>query len=362
MSAPDRLDHRQLNRATLQRQLLLERHRLEPVDAVEAVGGLNAQQANDPYLALQARLESFALDDLTVAVQTGELERACLHRGTQHLVTPGDRHRLRPLLGPLLARMQRNTFGARTRGVDPGELAERGRAILGDATMARTELGRLLARTWPDHEATALAWSAQLLLPLIHPAPTGTWDHRGRVLVRLADDDPTTEADAGWLVRRHLTCFGPATPADIRAWTGVAGMAEVVEAMGEELRPYVGPDGRQLVDLADGPGIPDRDCAAPPRLLGQFDELLLAFADRSRVMTDDVRRRVCIGDLIDATLLVDGAIAGTWQLDRPSGSITLRPFGPVAAADLEALTSEAHAILVLTAPDVPDRHVRLASE
>ncbi|MEU9507995.1 winged helix DNA-binding domain-containing protein [Micromonospora sp. NPDC048170] len=354
------LGRRALNRSTLHRQQLLRRGTDGVVETVERIGGLNAQQPNDPYLALHSRLAGFELGDLTRAVEDGRLVRSCLLRATQHLTSSGDFRWLRSVLDPMLARVQRNTFGRRTAGVDLAELVADARAILAGRTLTRAELGRRLAERRPDADRTALAWSAQYLLPLLHPAPSGTWDTRGATPLVLAQEHlgPLERPDPRRLVSRYLAAFGPATTADLRAWSGVSGLPQVVAGMAGELRGFRDESGRRLYDLPDAPR-PDPDTPAPVRLLAGFDNLLLAYADRTRIMTDEIRRRVCVGDLIMPTVLVDGVVAGTWELDRGAGLVTVVPFARLRPNDADAVTAEAHRVLRLAAPDTTPYEVRI---
>jgi hypothetical protein len=356
----DLLDRAALNRATLHRQLLLERQPVAVADAVEVIGGLNAQHPNDPYLALASRIADFSLAELTTAIEDGHVVRSALMRGTQHLVTAADLRWLRPVLSPLLAQAQRNAFGRRTNGIDLDELVAEARTILAGSTLPRPELGRLLAESRPGADRNALAWSVQYLLPLVHPAPSGTWDTLGTIPVALADEHvgPLEPPDPRRLVRRYLAAFGPATTADIRSWSGVAGLREVVASMEGELRTYRDESGRRLYDLPDAPR-PDPDTPAPVRLVAGFDNMLLAFADRTRLMTDEVRRRVCIPDVVEPTLLVDGTVAGMWTLDRSAGVVTIQPFAGLSAAAAEAATAEALRILDLAAPTATPHDVRI---
>ncbi|MEV0726549.1 winged helix DNA-binding domain-containing protein [Micromonospora purpureochromogenes] len=355
------LGRRALNRATLHRQLLLARSTTAVREAVERIGGLNAQHANDPYLALHSRLAGFRLADLTAAIEDRRLVRSCLLRATQHLVSATDFRWLRPVLNPLLARVQRNAFGRRTAGVDLDDLVADARAILAGRTLTRAELGRLLAQHRPDADRTALAWSVQYLLPLLHPAPSGTWDTLGATPVVLAEEHlgPLGPADPRRLVSRYLAAFGPATTADMRAWSGVSGLREIVADMAGELRTFRDETGRTVYDLPDAPR-PDPDTPAPVRLLAGFDNLLLAHADRTRIMTDEIRRRVCVGDLIKPTVLVDGMVSGTWHLDRRAGLITVEPFTRLGPGDTEAVTAEGHRVLRLAAPDAAPHSVQVA--
>lgn len=363
--AAQQLTQRQLNRATLHRQLLLSRADLPVVPAVEHLLGLNAQDPNPPYLALRSRLDSFRFQDLTEAIENHTVVRSTMMRATQHLVSPADFEFLRSALAPLLQRVQRNAFGSRTRGVDLDDLVAEARELLAaEKVLTRPMLGRLLARGRPGIEPSALGWSVQYLLPLIHPAPSGTWDTRGATPFALADwtgmRSAATQEDLRRLVRRYLAAFGPASAADARTWSGIAGLREVFAEIRPELRVFRGDAGRELYDLPDAPR-PPADTPAPVRLLPEFDATVLAHADRRRVMTDEVRPQVCDGAAVAATVLVDGTVAGTWtrtsDADRAAVTVrAIRVLSPEERADVEA---EARQLLTFTDPDARVWDVRL---
>lgn len=346
-----RLTPRALGRATLARQLLLERADLPVVEATERLFGLNAQDPNLPYLALWCRLSPFALGDLTAAIENGSLVRSTLMRATQHVVSAPDFRLVRPLLAPLLRRAQRNTFGRRTAGVDLDDLVAEAAGLLADGqVMTRPELGRQLAVRWPETEPTALGWSVQYLLPVVHPAPSGTWNVRGPT--PFARADVPAEEHPEELVWRYLAAFGPASVADARAWSGIGGLREVFDRMRSRLRTFTDESGRELFDLPDAP-IPSADEPAPVRFLPEFDAPLLAFADRTRIMSDEVRRQVCVGDGVAATVLVDGTVAATWSISRADGAavLTVQPLRPLAPIDRDDVEAEAHLLLAFTDPE-----------
>lgn len=353
------LSSRALNRATLERQLLLRRSDLTVEAAVERTVGLNAQSPNAPYLWLWSRLTDFELGDLTAAIEERRLVRSTMLRATQHLVAAGDFTWLRAVLQPLLERVQRNVFGKRVDGVDLAELVAAAREHLAGRMLTRPELGRLLGERWPGPERGALAWSVQYLEPVLHPAPSGTWNKLGSTPFVLASDwlgPLDTSPDPARLVRRYLAAYGPATVGDIRAWSGVSGLREVVDGLRTELRVFQDSAGRELFDLPDAPR-PDPDVPAPVRFLAEFDNLLLAYADRTRVMTDEVRRRVCEGDAVWPTVLVDGAVRALWDITR-DGTLTVRPFDRLSKAERDAITEEGTRLAAFAA-STPD--FRIAS-
>lgn len=352
----DVLSTRALNRAVLARQLLLERCELPIVEAVERVVGLNAQDPNPPYLALWNRVDGFAVDDLTTAIEERAIVRSTLLRATQHLVSVADFRLIRPAVAPLLRRVQRSGFGRRTAGVDLDALVAEARALLADGrTLTRPELGRVLAERHPGADPTALGWTVQYLEPLVHPAPSGTWNTHGAILVASADwtgvAAEATVDDMGRLMRRYLSAFGPATVADARAWSGVSGLREVFDKLRPDLRVYADESGRELFDLPDAPE-PVADQPAPVRILPAFDAPVLAYADRTRVMTDEIRRQVCVGAAIAAVVLVDGTVAATWTITQTDDAVelTVQPLRGLSSTDQSAVEAEAHRLLAFIAP------------
>jgi hypothetical protein len=364
--AGDVLGRRALGRATLERQLLLRRWDLPVAEAVERLGGLNAQDPEPPYLALWARLAGFEHDTLTRVLNDRGVVRSTLLRGTQHLVAAADYLAWRPLLQPLLDRIQRSGFGRATAGVDLEEFAAAARRLLTEQPLTRPELGRLLARRWPDREPDALAWSAQYLLPLVHPPPSGTWGRHGPTPYVLAESWlgrplPAAPSPEG-MVERYLAAFGPASVNDLQAWSGLTRLREPVERLGAALRPFRDEHGRQLYDLPDAPR-PDPDTPAPPRFLPAFDNLLLAHADRSRVMTDEHRRRVSYGAVVEPSVLVDGRVVAVWRILREHDGAVLEVelLTRLSGADRTAVAQEGMRLLDFAAADAAGHDVRFAA-
>ncbi len=361
------LSPRALGRATLARQLLLRRVELSVVDAVERVLGLNAQSPNPPYIAMWSRLETFSIHDLTTAIEDGTLVRSTMLRATQHLVSVPDFRLMRPVLAPLLRRVQHSSFGRRTAGIDLDAMVTEARELLADGqVMTRPELGRRLAERHPGADAVALGWTVQYLEPLVHPAPSGTWNTYGATPYARADwtgaRRAATAEDVRQMIRRYLAAFGPATVTDARAWSGVSGLREVFEQLRPELLVYADESGRELFDLPDAPRPPE-DAPAPVRFLPEFDAPLLAYADRTRLMTDQVRPQVCVGDGVAATILVDGTVAAMWSLRGTGGDhvLTVQTFRPLSPTEREAIEAEAGRLITFTAAGTHHVDIRYLS-
>jgi hypothetical protein len=343
-----------LNRVTLARQLLLQQSSMSVVDAVGRVVGLQAQAVNAPYLGLWTRLSDFALPSLTAALDDRSVVRSSVLRGTQHLVRTDDFWWLRRLIEPTLARGRQAAFGKQTVGLDLTELASVARELLSGRTLTRPELGAALAQRWPEYEPLVLGWCAQLLVPVVHPPPSGTWRRGGATPFALASDwigtAPATHGPAE-LIRRYLAAFGPATVADMQQWSGVRGLGEVVERMPLESL------GDGLFDLPDMTYESDVD--APVRFLPEFDNLMVAYTNRARIMPDEYRKRVCVGAMVAATVLVDGTVRGTWKLARAKtrATLTVTLFERLPRADQAEVEAEAVRLLDFAAGDVEKRDV-----
>lgn len=333
-----------LNRTALARQLLLDRVDLPAVAAVERLVGLQGQEANSPYLSLWARLRGFRHDELTAALEDRSVVRSSVLRGTQHLVTGEDFPWMRALMQPVLARTRQAAFGRDTKGVDLDELATVVRETLAGRTLTRPQLRDEIAGRWPEVPPMALAWSAQMLVPMIHPPPNGTWNRGGATPFTLAEEwlgrplpaDPSRET----LVERYLRAFGPGSVKDVQMWSGLTRLKDVMAGM--DLKVYRDENGRELYDVPDGE-LSDVD-EAPVRLLPYFDNLIVAYDDRSRMMTAEVRKRVCVGAVIYPTVLVDGRVRAMWDL-VDKRVVRVETFGELSSAERAAVVAEAESML-----------------
>jgi hypothetical protein len=358
------LSPRMLNRAALHRQLLLQRRTMPAGDAVAHLVGMQAQAPNSPYAGLWSRLEDFRPDALTDLLYHRHVVRSSVLRGTQHLVTAHDFRWIRPLMQPALDRGRQAAFGRHTAGMDLAELAAVGRALLDGRTLTRPQLRDQLAKRWPDRNPEALAWSVQCLVPVVHPPPNGTWGKGGATPFTLAEDwlgqPMATKPGPEELIHRYLAAYGPATVMDIQTWCGLTRLREVAERIRPQLRTFRDEDGSEVYDLPDAP-LPDADIPAPPRFLPAFDNLIVAYANRTRLMTNATRKRICVGAMVAPTILIDGQVAGTWKIPATGDRATLiiEPFITLRRADREALADEGVRLLAFAAPSSTPHDVRL---
>ncbi|HYF45418.1 MAG TPA: winged helix DNA-binding domain-containing protein, partial [Acidimicrobiales bacterium] len=268
----DVLTDRQLNRATLARQLLLDRVAMAPLAAVEHLVGLQAQEPRDPYVALWSRLRDFDPDEVGRLVEDRVLVRIVVMRGTVHLVSADDALVLRPLCQPVLdAELVRHQeLKDVLAALDLDRLMSALRPLVVEAgPLGGTQLRELVEATFPDldrEQARAVAWATRNRLDMVQTPPRGVWGRRGQVRTTPLDAwlgrplDPAPSLDA--VVLRYLGAFGPSSVADVTAWCRLTGMREVVDRLRPQLRPFRSEAGRELWDLPDATR-PDPDTPAP---------------------------------------------------------------------------------------------------
>ena len=357
------MSRRALNRATLQRQLLLSRARLPVLAAVEHLAGLQAQTPHTWYVGLWSRLAGFDPDVAGELLSSRQVVRMALMRSTIHLVTARDCLEWRPLVQPVIERSMNGNFGKRLVGIDTAALVEVGRRLVDEQPRTFSELGRLLANRWPDRDPDALAQAIRSWVPLVQVPPRAVWGASGRAAHTSAQSwlgEPlSAEPSLAAMCLRYFAAFGPASVRDVQAWSGLTKLAEVVDEL--PLRTFEDEHGARLYDLPDAPR-PDPDTPAPPRFLYDYDNLLLSHADRSRFSAGDVSLKLGydLDGSIAQSFLVDGQVAGTWRVDpgKEAAVLTLRPAVPLSTAETDALAAEGHALLGLLAPKAADHDVR----
>ena len=351
------LGPRALNRALLARQLLLAREDMPTLQVVEHLVGMQAQAPLAPYVGLWSRLDGFDPGELAAAIEERTAVRTSLMRSTIHLVTARDASALRSWTQAALTRgFASSTFAKRLEGIEIESLVAFGREVVDDASLSRAALGRRLAARWPDGDQEAMAYAVTAHVPLVQVPPRGVWGRGGPVawtsMERWLGGSPDERPEAGRWILRYLGAFGPATVADIQAWSGVTGLRPVVDALRPELVTIRDHDGRALIDLPDAPR-PDRATPAPPRFLPEYDNVLLGHADRSRIIPPGRSIPLPPGNGASiGTILVDGMYAGTWRIARAGGRATLaiHPFDALRPDDRVALELEGARLLAFAAP------------
>jgi hypothetical protein len=333
------LTARELNRAVLARQLLLERSGLPIPRALERVGGIQAQYAPSMYIGLWSRLRDFERAALTRALERRSVIQATLLRSTIHLVSKRDYW---PWAEAIRASRREHWLRVAPdapRDAEMNALAREVYEALDGETMRRADIEARIGK-----RATQ---ALNLWLNLVRAPPSGTWERRRADLYAAAEDwlgpaPDDVDADAGreLLVRRYLTAFGPATRKDVASWAGLKPTELEPAFAAVKLRRFASEDGEELIDVPRAP-LPPPDTPAPVRFLPTWDATLLVHARRAAILPEEHRPRIFNTKTPQSvpTFLVDGAVAGTWRYD--SGTVDLEPFARLDRATTRALRDEA---------------------
>jgi Winged helix DNA-binding domain len=359
------LGPRALNRALLERQLLLRRVDLPVSEAVERLVGLQAQSVPPTYYGLWSRIEGFDPHELGRMLTDREAVRMTLMRGTVHLATVRDALLLRPLVQVVIERSHNGAFGRRMGGADLGKLERAVREALDGESLTARELGRRLVARGIGEDVEAIGNATRVHVPLVQVPPRGVWGKSGQAKYATIESwtgrelDPNPSIDE--VVLRYLGGFGPASVMDMQNWSGLTKLREVFERLRPRLLAFRDEEGRELFDLPDAPR-PDPGVPAPVRFLGEYDNVLLGHADRSRIIPADFpwTEMLAPGRWVN-NLLVDGMLRASWWIE-PDGkrraTLAIRPFGEFAPAEREEVAAEAERMLDFAAADVAVREVR----
>jgi len=342
------LDRRTLNRTLLARQWLSRRSDGTPADVLRHLVGLQAQSPSAPYVGVATRLNTFAHADLANTLADRSTARLVNLRGTIHWSLSQDAVDLRTWVQVGLERGLATTWGSQLAGVDLRAVATAAEDAIGAGSIGVDKLGKTLAATWPDVAPAVLASAARVVLPLVQVPPRAVWGRSGSTTyaharswlpMQAPGTDPRLVAPS--LVRRYLRAFGPASVRDVQAWSGLTRLREVVEDLEPDLRHYRDESGTDLVDLAEL-GLADGAEPLPPLFVAPFDNVILSHADRRRIISDESRRAIATKNgLIPGTVLIDGFVAATWQVDATSKEValvTVRPFRRLAKRTVSSLT------------------------
>ena len=359
------LGPRALNRALLDRQMLLRRRRIQALDAVERLVALQAQVPRDPYVALWTRVDGFRAEALSNAMEERRVVRMTLLRGTLHTVTARDAVALRSLIRPAIERVAFGSSPLRTlvrAGVNLDEAVELLRRLLEESPKTRAELVKAIAERWPDVDADSLGY-AMYVIPTVQTTPRGLWNRSGASRFTTVDawlGRPVDErGDLDKLIRRYLTAFGPATVADAQYWSGLTGLGVAFEQMRSSLRTFVDENGRELFDLPNAQR-PNADTPVPVRFLPEYDNVVIGHKDRSRIVEPGTARWTQVGW---GSVLVDGFTSARWILERERDAATLRiePFSRLTRSERAELADEGDRLAAFLVDGAGSRDVRIAA-
>ena len=355
---------RQLNRTLLARQFLLGRRALDPAGAIEALGGMQSQIPNPPYIGLRTRLRRFEKSHLTAALHAREIVRAPWLRSTLHLVAAEDHQRFQAVIQPALARGLRSFFGARAKGLDIERLIAIAKPFLEAEQPAIGALRDKLQEAEPDADKQAMAYAVRSWLPLAQVPPSGTWGVGARATYTTADSwlGKASPADLPALFRRYLAAFGPADVMDFQTWCGMTSLKTRLAPTLETLAVYQDEAGRRLYDLPDQPRLAG-DVPAPIRFLPEYDNLLIGHRDRSRILPHAHRKKVFLSaGRVLGSVLVDGFVAAIWtsKRDKTGAALRVTVFERQADAIVESIEAEGMKLLRFIEDDASDCRVEFA--
>ncbi|SES16217.1 Winged helix DNA-binding domain-containing protein [Lentzea xinjiangensis] len=348
---------RRLNRATLDRQMLLRRERVSALTAVDRVVAIQAQEPASPYIALWNRVEGFDPAELDEAFASGAVRKASLMRITLHAVTAADHAVFHHAMLPALraSRLYDKRFKAMDTTVEQADALLEHVLEFARTPRQKAEIEELLRSHAGDVGEPGLWWALRTYGGLVHAPTGGPWSFGPRPSYVAATAEPRDRlACLAELLRRYLSAFGPATVPDMSQFTALprASIREALELL--ELDRH-----GDHHDLADRT-VPDEDTPAPPRLMAMWDSTLLAYADRSRIIPDRYRKAVirANGDTLP-TVLVDGHVAGVWR-PAEDGSVEVTAFHAFGEDQWAGLAEEAAALREFLAEREPQVYRRYA--
>lgn len=360
------LGTRELNRATLQRQWLLERQPRTALEALEHLVGMQGQVPLAPYAGLWSRLSGFRPEDLASLLEDRQAVRGSMMRATIHLMSARDFLALRPLVHPCLEReiYANPMYGKKkVEGLDMPAVLETGRSLLEDAPRTAAELRILLAPSWPDREPAVLAHAVRCLLPTVQIPPRGLWGKGGNPTMTTAESwlgSSLSPSSLESLVLRYLAAFGPAGVADIQTWSGLTRLSEIVARLRPQLRVYADENGRELFDV--DVELPSPDVPAPTRFLPEFDNLFLSHADRTRFASkEDQAAAMAINERASWGMVsFDGFGCAGWKLHKKgmaTATLEIRVLHRITRKAQSSITAEGNRLLAWAAPNATTRDV-----
>jgi hypothetical protein len=361
------LSRRALNRALLARQHLLARSNAKPIDIIEQLAGMQAQVPRPPFVGIWTRVQKFEREDLIALYASKKVVRATAMRGTIHLLSTKDFLHFRPRLTPMLAKGAETIVRKRVGMANVEPFYKAGREFFSKNAAPFETFRDLAAQKFPKSDTRGVAYTVRMGLPLVMVPSDDRWAFSTNADFTLADawlKKPVPLVAEGFdeMVLRYLAAFGPATPGDAQAWSGLKDLKPVFEKLRPKLVTFRNERKRELFDLPKAPR-PDEDTPAPVRFLPEYDNISLSHDDRTRIIADEHRGRLIQKNLVVfGGFTVDGFIAGTWRIEtkRKEASLTLTPFGKIPKGAVDEITAEGERLLVFSEPDVSKRIVQFA--
>jgi hypothetical protein len=355
------LSARELNRSLLARQLLLERSPKSVIQAIEAVGGLQTQNATGGYVGLWTRLKKFDMSDLTKALEERRAVQGTMMRITIHLVSADDYPFVAAGTRPSRRAAWLRYHQGRATEADVKKTATAAKKALAKGPLSRKELK-------PFVDSSTVWNGVNALYDVLRVPPSGTWERRRADVYAMAADwlgpiAATEEEGLELLLKRYLAGFGPGRLADAASWAGVPAKKLQPAAERLSLRRFEDEEGKELLDLPRAP-LPDAKTPAPARFLPVWDAILLAHARRAEILAEEHRPLIFTTKTPQSvnTFLVDGAVAGKWSVKRTGkkAELLVEPFEKLAAKAKKELQSEGERLVRFHEPDAETHTVRLA--
>jgi hypothetical protein len=321
---------------------------------------MQAQLARPPFIGLWSRLEGFDRQSLARAIERRDVVRGTMMRATIHLMSRGDFVRFRPVLQPMLSQAVRGVFRDKAGDLDTTALVASAREYFEQTPRTFDALRAHLRARFPKLDERATAYFVRLHLPLVQvPVAGADWAYPAAADFAVAESWLGQKLDGDdrphAFVIRYLAAFGPASVRDFQTWSGLPVAPAIVDELRTKLRTFRDERGRELFDLPKAPR-PDEREDAPVRFLPEFDSLLLAFADRTRVIADEHRPLIYTKNLlVPATFLVDGVAAGTWKIERNKklARLILKPFDVLPKRAKADLAREGESLAQFVEADAP---------
>jgi len=358
---------RELNRATLARQMLLTRESMPIPAAIERLVGLQAQLSSAPFVGLWTRLLDFRRKDLARLIETRTVVKATLMRATLHLFTAEDYVRFRATLQSMLSGAGAAISKQRGVDLDQDKLLAAARRYIEEKPRTFTEISDMVAELMPGQDVGAMRYSVRTRIPLVQVPIAGGWSYSNKPEFTLAEPwigrPISTKDNLRELVFRYLAAFDPASVTDMQTWSALAKLKDTFEKLRPDLQTYRH-ERRDLFDIPDTV-LPEGDTPAPARFLPEFDNLLLSHSNRTRVVADEHRSKVFLPGLrVAATVLVDGFVRGAWKIEKKKDTATLviEPFEKLTKRDRTALTDEGQQLLRFVEENAKSFEIRFAEQ